>query len=210
MRVALTYSDPSKAPPYQNALQLVGLEPVSNPHTLDDLEGLVLAGGTDVNPELYGESRAPETQEPDHERDERELRLIEEALDDDVPILAICRGIQILNVALGGTLVQHIGDTHRCPGIDEAHGIDIPENTLLGAIVASRKESVNSRHHQAIARLGEGLRLNATSAADGIIEAVDLQWHPFVLGVQWHPEDRTRYAADRSIFEAFASAVRSR
>src|SRR5688572_2122452 len=111
MRVAISFGDPSKLAPYEAAVRAVGLTPVSNPESLEGLNGLLLAGGVDVDPRLYGEERHPETEEPDRERDERELRYIREAMNSDTPVLAICRGLQMLNAALGGTLVQNLANT---------------------------------------------------------------------------------------------------
>ncbi len=197
------------------------IEPVrispEEPRSLDGLEGLVLTGGTDVNPALYGQERGRESDEPDDARDELETRLIREALADDVPVLAICRGMQLLNVACGGTLIQHLAstDVHRAkntgdePGRHRAvHTVRVAGGTRLAAIAGEGEHAVNSRHHQAVDRVGEGLIVSAVSS-DGVVEALEKPDHPFAVAVQWHPEDRTLVSeADRKLFEAFAGAMR--
>jgi len=212
MRVAISIGDLRRLPPYEAALREVGLESRTNPDSLDGFDGLLLAGGSDVDPTLYGEERHPETDEPDRARDAREERLIREALDRDVPVLAICRGLQMLNVALGGTLVQHLANTdqhqRRMPDPSaRVHDILVTEPTLLGNAIGAGEHPVNSRHHQAIARLAPDLRVSATAAQDGIIEGAELPGKRFVVGVQWHPEDRIRCEADRRLFESFAHAI---
>lgn len=210
MRVALTFGDPARAAAYRDAASGAGLICEDNPPTLDEVAGLLLSGGTDVDPALYGDARHPETQAPDKPRDRLELRLLAEALQRDLPVLAICRGMQLVNVALGGTLIQHLRpmERHLQPRIAEAHGIDIAAHTPLAGIFPTGARAINSRHHQAIGRLAGGLRVNAQCPEDGVIEAVDLPGQRFLLAVQWHPEAPARYAADRSLFAAFAEAVR--
>lgn len=212
-RVALTYSasKPDKAEPYRAALSSVGLESVSNPGSLAEWDGLLVSGGADVAPFLYGQEPAPETQPADLERDELESHLIREALRQDIPLLCICRGLQILNVVQGGSLIQHIPSrSHEAGGRPkpaDAHQVRLCAGTKLAAIVGGESFAVNSRHHQAADRLGEGLRLTAV-APDGIIEGLEIPTHRFAIAVQWHPEDRIGVSdADRRIFEAFAEAV---
>lgn len=210
MRIALTFGNPAKAGAYRDAAAGEALVPQDNPESLEGFAGLLLTGGTDVDPALYGETPHPETQAPDKARDQLELRLLCEAMERDMPVLAICRGIQLMNVALGGTLVQHVTalERHHQARTPEAHEIDIAGGTALASIFAPGRRIVNSRHHQAVARLGAGLRVNAVCPDDGIVEAVDLPAKRFVVAVQWHPEAPSRYAADRSLFAAFAEAVR--
>jgi putative glutamine amidotransferase len=219
--VGVTDCGEQKILPYEAALRAVGLEPVrlraEAPRTLDGLYGLVLTGGTDVNPKRYGQERAAETQVPDDARDEMEVCLVAEALAMDVPILAICRGMQLLNVHLHGTLDQHLSSlsvhlqrfSEDAPGRHRSvHNIDVMPATILARIVGQRNIHVNSRHHQAVAQLGPGVIVSGTSE-DGITEAIEYPDRRFVLGVQWHPEDRIAVgAADRALFEAFASEVR--
>ena len=183
---------------------MVNVGAVENPETLDDLSGLVLTGGTDLNPTLYGQTRLPRTDQPDFERDERETRLLRDALARDLPVLAICRGMQFLNVFCGGTLSQHIED-HRSPDVSDAHPVWIAPGSLLASVLGPGAYEVNSRHHQAIALLAPGL--NATArAADETVEALESPDRRFILAVQWHPEDRVD-GADRKLFKAFADAL---
>lgn len=150
------------------------------------LDGLVVAGGPDVEPERYGAEREPRTGPPARERDAWELALIRAALDSDMPLLGICRGMQLLNVALGGTLVQHIDGHTEDVGVFGSHPVTPVAGTRYAAVVPE-KMCVPTYHHQAVDRLGEGLRTSA-HATDGTVEAVELPGDRFVLGVQWHPE----------------------
>lgn len=209
-RVGVTYSNPNKIEPYEKALRAAHLEyALIDPKTdydIDSLDGLLLTGGTDVNPSLYGQDRDPETEDPDDARDTLEKRLIEAALERDLPILAICRGMQILNVVHGGTLLQHI-EGHRCPGVPEAHEVCVDRDTRLAAAVGAGAHPVNSRHHQAVGKLGAGLRISAKSP-DGCIEALERDDKNFVLAVQWHPEDLIEsHPTARRLFEEFAKAL---
>jgi putative glutamine amidotransferase len=203
-----------KVPPYEEALYLVGLEPVRiTPDSnggLEGLQGLLLTGGTDVDPALFGEQRHEESDAPDTARDRAELALVREALDTGIPVLAICRGMQIFNVALGGTLIQHLPNSaqHRQPGVFAVHPVRIAEGSLLRSITGADSYVVNSRHHQAVAKVGEGLNVAAKSD-DGVIEALEHPGHSFAVAVQWHPEDRiSRDPHDRKLFEAFSKQVR--
>ncbi|MFI1294218.1 gamma-glutamyl-gamma-aminobutyrate hydrolase family protein [Streptomyces sp. NPDC020792] len=150
------------------------------------LDGLVVAGGPDVEPERYGAEREPRTGPPARERDTWELALIRAALDSGTPLLGICRGMQLLNVALGGTLVQHIDGHTEDVGVFGSHPVTPVAGTRYAAVVPE-KTCVPTYHHQAVDRLGEGLRTSA-HATDGTVEAVELPGDRFVLGVQWHPE----------------------
>jgi putative glutamine amidotransferase len=175
--------------------------------------GLLLTGGSDVDPLLYGESPSSKTQPPDPDRDAVEGALIDEALTRDLPLFAICRGMQILNVHLGGSLVQHLPTAarhvRRTPDKSlPAHRVAIEPGTLLSSIAGTATWEVNSRHHQAIARLAPGLRVCARDPEDGTIEAVELPLHRFVLAVQWHPENQAPGdSGQRSLFERFAVAL---
>jgi gamma-glutamyl-gamma-aminobutyrate hydrolase PuuD len=204
--------------PYEEALRAAGLDPLlispgseSPPH----LSGLVLMGGSDVNPARYNATPHPETQPPDDARDALECLLIADALRRDVPVLAICRGIQILNVQHGGTLVQHLDATprHRQRPPDRAlpaHKIAIAPGTQLARIAhPCLIWDVNSRHHQAIDRLGDNLRIAARDPEDGTIEAVERPDKRFVVGVQWHPENQSPADARQArLFHAFAAAIK--
>jgi putative glutamine amidotransferase len=190
--------------PYRAALVAVGIEPVEDPASLDGVDGLCLAGGADVDPAVYGEPRRPETEEPDLDRDRLESALLRDALDRDLPVLAICRGLQLMNAVLGGTLEQHIeGHNHR--KLRDAHEIRIAPGSRLERILGTQDYIVNSRHHQAAAKLAPGLLLAAT-APDGVVEALEAPGRRFALAVQWHPEGRTD-GEDAKIFRAFRDAM---
>ncbi|MGA2436396.1 MAG: gamma-glutamyl-gamma-aminobutyrate hydrolase family protein [Bryobacteraceae bacterium] len=212
-RVCVTYSNREKLEPYLDALRGVGLEPVpvgpGESIALGEVAGLVITGGGDIDPGRYHEPPHSETKNVNTSRDELEDRLLREALAADLPALAICRGLQMLNVVRGGTLIQHLPDTatHRAPGKPEAHEVKIEPGSRLRSILETDACMVNSRHHQGIGRLGEGLKIAATSP-DKMIEAIEIPDKRFALAVQWHPEDRvTTHAPDRKLFEAFAKAV---
>jgi putative glutamine amidotransferase len=153
------------------------------------LDGLVISGGPDVEPARYGAEPEPRTGPPARERDAWELALIEAALTADVPLLGICRGMQLLNIALGGTLVQHIDGHTKAPGVFDRHPVKPVPGTLYGDLVPE-ETSVPTYHHQAVDRLGSGLVASAY-AADGTVEAIERgpgEGGAWVLGVQWHPE----------------------
>jgi putative glutamine amidotransferase len=182
------------------------------------VDGVLLPGGADVLPSIYGEAAHPTfaAAEPGH--DEYEIELTRRALEADRPLLAICRGVQILNVARGGTLVQDIPSeitnslTHdvREPRVAIAHEIWMTPGTLLERLMRARIEEgdafdVNSRHHQAPKDVGAGLVVSAT-APDGVIEAIEDPSLRFCLGVQWHPENFYRTGEFRPLFEGFVAA----
>lgn len=159
---------------------------------MERLDGLVLTGGADVDPELYGEAAHPKLGAVERDRDEWELALFAAARRDGVPVLAICRGAQLANVALGGTLTQHVemedGAGHPAWDSDArqaVHPIEVVPDTVLSTLLPA-KAGVNSLHHQTIDRVGEGFVVSAT-APDGVIEAMELKGED-VLAVQWHPE----------------------
>jgi len=154
--------------------------------TVARLDGLVIAGGPDVEPVRYGAQREPRTGPPAVARDAWELALIEAALAAGLPLLGICRGMQLLNVAVGGTLVQHIDGHAETPGVFGLHPVRPVPGTLYAAAVPE-ETSVPTFHHQAVDRLGAGLVVSAW-AQDGTVEAVELPSADWVLGVQWHPE----------------------
>ncbi|MEU6091079.1 gamma-glutamyl-gamma-aminobutyrate hydrolase family protein [Streptomyces sp. NPDC047085] len=154
---------------------------------VERLDGLVIAGGPDVEPSRYGAQRSPRTGPPARERDAWELALIEAALAARVPLLGVCRGMQLLNVALGGTLVQHLDGHAEVVGVFGRHAVKPVPGTLYGGIVPE-ETSVPTYHHQAVERLGEGL-VPSAHAEDGTVEAIELpSAEAWVLGVQWHPE----------------------
>lgn len=195
---------------------------ISVSEALADTGGLLLTGGDDVAPMRYGESplESVTTAEPD--RDEFEIALVKEARRRHLPILAICRGVQVLNVACGGSLVQDIPS--QLPGALEhksatppresfalAHEVWVEKESLLGALMRDRLSGsdsceVNSRHHQAVKRPAAGFVVSAT-APDGVIEAIEDPSAPFCLGVQWHPENFWRTGEFRPLFERFIEAA---
>jgi putative glutamine amidotransferase len=160
--------------------------------TLDRLDGLVFSGGSDLDPELYGQNAHEETSGVVRRRDDAELALLEGALERDMPVLAICRGSQVLNVARDGDLVQHLPDVvgdekHKhTPGTFSDHDVLLQPGTKLAGLLGNRAP-VKSHHHQGFGRLGEGLRV-AAHAEDGTIEAVEDPEQRFAIGVLWHPE----------------------
>ncbi|MFJ8053841.1 gamma-glutamyl-gamma-aminobutyrate hydrolase family protein [Streptomyces luteogriseus] len=164
------------------------------------LDGLVIAGGPDVEPVRYGAEREPRTGPPAPERDAWELALIEAALAARVPLLGICRGMQLLNVALGGTLVQHIDGHAEVVGVFGGHAVKPVPGSLYAGVVPE-ETFVPTYHHQAVDRLGEGL-IPSAYAADGTVEAVELPSADWVLGVQWHPEMGEDVRVMRALVEA--------
>jgi putative glutamine amidotransferase len=184
------------------------------------VHGLLLTGGGDVQPSLYGATPHPTFDPAEPGRDEFEIELVRRAIEADLPIFAICRGIQVLNVARGGTLIQDIPDEvgttvdHRVkePRFAIAHDVWLTSNSLLERTLRERLEdadslAVNSRHHQAVKDAGEGLAVAAT-APDGVIEALEDPGRRFCVGVQWHPENFWRTGEFRELFEAFVQACR--
>lgn len=184
-----------------------------------EVDGLLLSGGGDVLPSIYGEAAHQKFSAAEPGRDDYELELARRAVEADLPLLAICRGIQVLNVARGGSLVQDIEDqigtsvnhTIREPAVTIAHDVWISEGSLLARVMRDRIEGdtcpVNSRHHQAPKTPGEGLVVSAT-APDGVVEAIEDPSRRFCLGVQWHPENFYRTGEFRPLFEAFVEACR--
>jgi putative glutamine amidotransferase len=159
---------------------------------LDMLDGLILAGGSDVDPRTYGAEPHPETRGTNPDRDRFEMALARAALERDMPVLGICRGMQMLNVACGGTLEQHIDgvDTHRhTPGSFGDHEVELDADSLAARAAGGERVAVKSHHHQGLGRVGEGLRVAGRSAEDGLIEAIEVPERQFALGVLWHPEE---------------------
>jgi putative glutamine amidotransferase len=185
---------------------------------LDRVQALVFTGGVDVQPALYGASPHPTVTEWDAPRDAFELALCREGIRRDLPILAICRGHQVLNVATGGTLVQDIpselaGALNHDPGgvrWTMAHEVAVQPGTRLHQILGRDHLPVNSIHHQAIAALGQGLVVSALGE-DGVIEGVEMPARRFVLGVQWHPESFwDQGGAFHTLFDALVAEARGR
>jgi putative glutamine amidotransferase len=216
-RTLVVYRELSRLQPYLAALAAAGLDAVpvvAGPGaSLSGFDGLVLVGGTDVDPMRYGETPQPETDPPDGERDAAEFTLLEQALAQDLPVLAICRGLQLVNVFHGGTLIQHLNSAARHSKADgdrslAAHAVTIQPGTLLSSIAGTPTWQVNSRHHQAVKTLGKGLRVSAVDAQDGVVEALERPDKRFLLAVQWHPEDQApRDPQQAKLFQAFGAAV---
>ena len=212
---------------YVQAVELGGGAPVITPPHLEEaqlrpiyehLDGLVLSGGGDILPAAFGEEDSGLLWSVDERRDRAELALARWALAEGLPLLAICRGIQVLNVAAGGTLIQDIPTqvpnalTHSTvagrPVAVVAHTVDVMPGNRLAAIFGAGELGVNSAHHQAVKTVGAGLSITAR-APDGIIEGLEHPDHPFCLGVQWHPEATVdSHPTMRRIFEALVKAAK--
>jgi putative glutamine amidotransferase len=163
---------------------------------LDRLDGLVLAGGSDIDPASYGAEPHPQTRGTVPERDRTELALAREALARDLPVLGICRGMQLLNVARGGTLTQHLPDEvgheqhRRNPGSFDGseHDVRLDAGSLAARAIGEERHEIKSHHHQAVEVIGDGLVVSGRSTLDELPEAIELPGCRFALGVQWHPE----------------------
>jgi len=200
---------------YVQALERAGGRPVLIPpsehgieETLDAVDGLIFSGGSDLDPDLYDQEPHDETFGVVPERDRAELALLEAAFARDLPVLAVCRGSQVLNVARGGDLVQHLPDLvgdekHKhTPGTFADHDITLQPGTRLASLLGDHAP-VKSHHHQGFGRVGDGLRV-AAHAEDGTIEAVEDPSRRFALGVLWHPEA----GEDLKLFEELVDAAR--
>jgi putative glutamine amidotransferase len=195
--------------PLEEAKQLAG-------EILDNCDGLMLSGGTDVDPEIFGEVPHTALGRVDGPRDPFEITLAREAVRRDLPVLGICRGLQVLNVAMGGTLIQDIpsdvpGAARHEAGenrVEIAHDVTIEPASRLAELLGATRVGVNSFHHQAAKRVGEGLTVSATSP-DGIIEGLEMRDRTFVVAVQWHPENfwKTSPVFD-GLFTGFVEAAR--
>ena len=200
--------------PYRRAVTAAGAEPVDlvpGTRALPDVDGLLLPGGWDVDPSFYGERRDEKLGETDPELDETELALFGQAREREIPVLGICRGQQVINVAMGGSLVQHLeGHEVRSLGRSHlAHTIDVDPTSELGQAAGEHKVRVNSLHHQAIKRLGAGLQQSA-SGEDGTVEGVESN-DGLIVAVQCHPEELTTDLPwARKLFERFVARARGR
>jgi len=213
---------------YVRAVELGRGAPVIVPPHLEEVElrsifghldGLVLSGGGDIQPAAFGEEDSGLLWSVDERRDRSELALAQWALAEGLPLLAICRGVQVLNVAAGGTLIQDIPTqvpgalTHSTvagrPIAVVAHTVDVAPGSRLAALFAAGDLGVNSAHHQAVKTVGPGLAVTAR-APDGVIEGLERPDHPFCVGVQWHPEVMVESHPEmRRLFEALVEAARS-
>ncbi|MFD8786409.1 gamma-glutamyl-gamma-aminobutyrate hydrolase family protein [Kitasatospora sp. NPDC059599] len=195
---------------YVDAVVRAGGTPVLLPpqpggadHLLDALDGLVLAGGPDIDPARYAADADPRTGPPHHARDGWESLLLHTALTRDLPVLGVCRGMQLLNVELGGTLLQHLPDGNHqiVPARYVRHRVTLVAGSRLAGLLGPTAE-VSCYHHQAVDRLGAGLQVTARSA-DGTVEGIELTGQRFALGVQWHPEANPE---DLRLFQALVAA----
>jgi putative glutamine amidotransferase len=201
---------------YTRAVERAGGTPVilppvpssSVPSLVARIDALVVTGGRDVDPSLYNEAPHDQTDVPDHRRDRFEILMTRAAIEADLPFLAICRGMHILNVARGGTLIQHLPDrlgseSHKPDPVKMTiHDVEISAASKLGRVLGATAQ-VPAAHHQGIDRIGSGL-LTVAWTPDQVVEAVELQEHKFGLGVQWHPEE----GDDPRIFEALVAAAK--
>lgn len=206
---------------YVEALREAGATPLLIPpdaraavDLIDVLDGVVLAGGNDCDPAVYGQECHPSVTPMDERRQSNDLALARLSRAHSIPALGICLGMQMMNVAAGGTLIQDIPSEvasdvqHATHGETRTrHDVRITDGTRLAWILRQRELTVNSSHHQAVREVGNGLRV-AAHATDGIIEALEDPQHPFYVGLQWHPEEMTGEAAAEAIFTAFVAAAR--
>jgi gamma-glutamyl-gamma-aminobutyrate hydrolase PuuD len=201
---------------YVRAVESAGGRPLLVPpaeegldETLNALDGVIFSGGADLDPGLYDAEPHPETDDPRGARDAAELRMLTAAIERDMPVLAICRGSQVLNVARGGDLVQHLPeavghDRHRHePGAFSDHDVNFATDSRLGALVGERAP-VKSHHHQGFGRIGKGLR-EVAWAEDGVVEGLEDPEKRFVVGVLWHPEEGDDFA----LFKALVDEARA-
>jgi putative glutamine amidotransferase len=208
--------------PYVRRVEEAGglpiLLPTTDPARVEGLlglvDGVILIGGDDVDPALYGAKRSPHLGSVDRPRDDFELEIARVCAAGDLPAFGICRGHQVMNVALGGTLIQHIPAEVAAPvahsgRTDETHPASVVAGSRLHALLGARRLAVNSHHHQAVSRLAKALRVTAT-APDGVIEAAELPGHAFFLAVQWHPERMPKATATKRLFRAFVAAAAAR
>jgi putative glutamine amidotransferase len=181
---------------------------------LDSIDGLMLAGGADIDPASYGERPHPETVDTVPERDAFEIALTRAAIERDMPVLGICRGMQLINVARGGTLLQHLPELyghheHRrvLGSFDGAdHDVILTAGSLAANAAGEVAHATKSHHHQGVDRLGEGLVVSGLSTLDELPEAIELPDRRFVLGVQWHPEADPRSSVVAALVRAAAHA----
>jgi putative glutamine amidotransferase len=194
------------------------VRPEDAPALLDRVDGLLLSGGVDLDPVLYGQAPHPNLGRVNRRRDEFELALTREALRRDLPTFAICRGHQVLNVATGGTLIQDIASQLKGAMDHDARGrrwrrvhrVETTAGSRLRAILDQDALSVNSFHHQAVDRLGDGLVVSARCPEDGVIEGLEMPGRRFVVAVQWHPESFwNRPQSFQTLFDAHAGACRA-
>ena len=221
-RIIIAADRPRRLTKYRLAVEEAGgeVEPIYPESewssVLERVDGLLLTGGGDIDAAEFQEANHPSVHHVEKNRDKMELTLTRQALQRNVPVFGICRGLQVMNVALGGNLLQHIPDETRNLIVHDdtghrqnlAHEVIIREGTLLHRILGTSRTGVNSFHHQAIKDLGKGL-IKTAWAEDGVIEAVELPSARFFLGVQWHPEEFVEHGGlFHGLFEAFIDSCR--
>jgi putative glutamine amidotransferase len=189
------------------------VDPAIAADVVDGLDGLIVTGGSDVDPARYGAAAHPATDRPKPLRDDWETALLEAAIETGVPFLGICRGLQVLNVQRGGSLIQHLPDVlgddryNKGGGVFATNEVAIEADSELADLLDDASAlAVKSYHHQAVDRVGDGLRVTARSS-DGVVQAVELDGVPFGLAVQWHPEEDA--ADDARLFEGLVDAARA-
>jgi putative glutamine amidotransferase len=200
---------------YYDSIKAAGAEYrlVDGDELPSDAQALVLTGGVDVDPGLYGEKRAPGTDRPNRDRDHHEMLLLTQALERDMPVLCVCRGHQLLNVAMGGSILQDIdGGGHKWHDDDTLssrfHDVTLTGGRIAGVYGDGQRIRVNSRHHQGVTadRAAPDLDVTALSP-DGFVECLESRQHRWVVGVQWHPERPEVQAESRSLWQAFVEAA---
>lgn len=224
--IGITFSEDIGDDPtnnYINAINQFGgiprtLYPGISADAFDGIDGLLLTGGGNIDPKFFNQPWHPSLKFVNEDRDKLEIPLCQKAIKDDLPVLGICRGIQVMSVAMGGSLYQDIPTeypaetvTHQTRNTDAQHEIQIEASTQLSEIVGKSADEVNSSHHQAVNHRGAGFVVTARCRADGIIEAMENRSKKFVLGVQYHPERMTKTPEfrehRRKLFEAFIEAA---
>jgi putative glutamine amidotransferase len=177
---------------------------------LDRIDALLVSGGSDIDPAIYGQSPHPETKAIRPDRDRFEIALARAAIERGMPLLGICRGMEVLNVVRGGDLLQHlpdvVGNDDHChtPGTFADHDVRLEPGSLAARAIGAEQTTVRSHHHQGVDRLGAGLKASGWAVGDGVVEAIELEAseHPFALGVLWHPEEEERSRVVAAMMEA--------
>ncbi len=226
--IGITFRDNIRDNPSNNYIRAVEefggiprtLYPGISEDAFDGIDGLLLTGGGDIHPDNFGEPYHPSLKYVSEDRDELEIPLCQKAIEDDLPVFGICRGIQVMSVAMGGSLYQDIHDEYRQDALihaqidneDSRHEIEIKESRLI-EIVGKKRDEVNSSHHQAVNDIGDGFVMTARCREDGIVEAMENPSKRFVIGVQYHPERMLETPEflehRRKLFEAFIKAASS-
>lgn len=220
--IGVTFESPARLRIISEALSLVDAITIPLPahdRSLDqwkELDGLLLTGGPDISPSMYGQACHPLCGPADDDRDKLEMKLLEALYKREIPILGICRGMQVINVFLGGTLNQHLAHPewhhHRFSigQLSAVHSVVFERDSRLRATFGADVATVNSRHHQGVGDLGKELLVSGKSS-DGVVEALEHRSHFYMVGVQWHPEDRIQSSEiDKRIFDSFVDACRLR